>query len=439
MADDCTHDHGDNADFKTWAALGGDAVGTFTGNAYWFALVADLIREVATGSEPKDDILELSWPALGTGIFLALLCLFGTMKCHLTRNTNYQNGEKKSPVNDASFTTSQNVNNYNALIDSHQSTANDASSATSQNINSYNPLVDTENPASNPLSSVSEDKTLLTVNNGAEIGTTGWQKIALALDYVSHIGEYAGPFFFVFDLATTSSCSPQNQLIAHLAFTTASAFFALADVRTCKNNLIVKNRLDLGLAELEEEPERADWITKIGAVGEFVANITTQPYWSGGIVDDCLNLKPYKIGLSIPGMIVGSLFTVWMSPSTYYAHLTLNENNQTSNHPEKADLAKTRLHALQHVAVGGDSLSHVCDIASQITFVADLATKHNMSPPAKIITQCAATLFSTVCSLATIRTCRNSMKEKNFKHRSMNAEPAIDPHALISPSMSPVT
>lgn len=75
---------------------------------------------------------------------------------------------------------------------------------------------------------------------------------------------------------------------------------------------------------------------------------------------------------------------------------------------------ETSLTLLQRAALVGDFISHAGDIAGPITFVVDLASQY-LPKYGKIISQCGATLFGMMSSVANVRTCQNSMLEINEK------------------------
>lgn len=65
------------------------------------------------------------------------------------------------------------------------------------------------------------------------------------------------------------------------------------------------------------------------------------------------------------------------------------------------------------------------DIAGQLTFVASLGTLNaglDLPRWGKAVVQCGATLFGATCSIANLRTCRNSMLEYKNHVEETDAE-----------------
>lgn len=173
----------------------------------------------------------------------------------------------------------------------------------------------------------------------------------------------------------------------------------------------------------------ADVWTKLATAGEATASFISDAYWLGGLIDLAAQLDDAGYGLSWYGMGFGAAIALLTAAGSAYSHTALNLNHQ--HHPaehaeedrEREPLLKSSQHERQHqaanitipqkIALAGDFISHVGDIAGPITFVADIIAKDRLPLWGKALIQCGATLFGGVASVANVRSCRNSMYELN--------------------------
>ena len=191
------HHHEENeekADLLTNLGTIGESVSSFISDSYWLGTLFDL----ASGFEAE--ALGLSYYAIAVGATLAILSAGGAAYAH--RNLNQHHQKQKKIDEEAPAETS-------GLIDHshehhHEHTGEHADSHAGH---------------------------LTTI-----------QKLALVGDFVSHVGDYAGPIVFVTQLATGQKLPRWGKAIAQCGATLFGAVTSLADVRTCKNAMIDANR-----------------------------------------------------------------------------------------------------------------------------------------------------------------------------------------------------
>lgn len=173
----------------------------------------------------------------------------------------------------------------------------------------------------------------------------------------------------------------------------------------------------------------ADNWTNIAAAGEMVASFLSDSYWLGGLLDLATGLPEEALGLSYWGIGVGTVAALLSAGGAAYAHWMLNTVHQAADHTvsdEELPVAaaakdensnplvpKVQLTGKQKLALTGDYISHVGDIAGPITFVANLATKNGLPRWGKALIQCGATLYGGLASVANVRTCRDAMLKAN--------------------------
>ncbi len=182
--------------------------------------------------------------------------------------------------------------------------------------------------------------------------------------------------------------------------------------------------------------------TKLGTAGEIVSSLISDTYWLGGLIDVAFQLDDAGYGLSTYGMAFGTALAVMTAAGSGYAHNIVNRNHQKSSeqhahhaHDEEcghahADtqgmttpLADSHSHDKspsvslswpQKLALNGDFVSHVGDVAGPITFVADLAFPEQ-ARATQMVVRGLATAFGIFSSVANRQTCKKNMLESNAK------------------------
>lgn len=197
--------------------------------------------------------------------------------------------------------------------------------------------------------------------------------------------------------------------------------------------------------------KESDYWTKIATAGEYVASFVSDAYWLGTMLDTMVGFEEESsgaLGLSYYGLSFGVTLALLSAGGASYSHMALNTLHQeavstlpsagefccqdslstmeycgqssyppiSSQEVQKQPLLEDNLNKniglawYQNLALVGDYISHVGDVAGPLIFVSELATRNQDSPQwQKITVQCAATLFGGVSSVAGVRTCRNSM------------------------------
>lgn len=202
--------------------------------------------------------------------------------------------------------------------------------------------------------------------------------------------------------------------------------------------------------------KQADKWTKFAMIGEGVASFISDGYWMGGTIDLAFSLKDDGLGLSWYGLGFGAGLSLATAIGTAYAHTMLNLNhqeeeetpdettgliNQSDGHHHHHDhahaehhhdahahpAANSRLRPLQKLALVGDFISHTGDIAGPITFVAKIAAQERLPVWGTALIQCSATLFGGLASVANVRTCAKSMRDRN-RHANHELHVRNDQH-----------
>lgn len=174
----------------------------------------------------------------------------------------------------------------------------------------------------------------------------------------------------------------------------------------------------------------ADKWTNIAAAGELAASFISDAYWLATLFDVASGLPDSYIGLSVYGIGFGIVSACLSAGGAAYSHRVLNTIHQPDNlSTENVENGKNiqaiteetplvtnhvKLTTTQKLALIGDYISHVGDIAGPMTFVTNLATVHYKTPKwGRLVVQCGATLFGGIASVANVRSCKDAMLEKN--------------------------
>lgn len=173
-----------SADFWTKYSFASEIVTSYVSDAYWVGNVVDLGISFFANTEPA--ALGLTGYGLGIGLGIATVSAIGSSYCHYHLNLK------------------------------HQEILANQSNGTATHV-------------------IQSEITPLINNNSASL--KWYQKFALAGDFLSHVGEYAGPITFVIELATQNKIPPYGKLLTQCGATLFGISSSMADVRTCKNNL----------------------------------------------------------------------------------------------------------------------------------------------------------------------------------------------------------
>lgn len=168
-------------DIWTKFTLYSEVFTSYISDTYWFANVVDL----AIANEVPVSTIGVSWVGAGVGLALATMSSIGSSYCHYQVNLNFQNDNSANNISQAELT----------------------------------PLFDKDN-----------SKLLW------------YQKLALLGDFVSHIGDYAGPITFVIQLATGDKNPRFGKLITQCGATLFGAFASVSNLRVCSNNIKEMNK-----------------------------------------------------------------------------------------------------------------------------------------------------------------------------------------------------
>lgn len=179
----------------------------------------------------------------------------------------------------------------------------------------------------------------------------------------------------------------------------------------------------------------ADKWTNIAAVGEASASLISDGYWFASLFDIASGLKVDFIGLSYWGFGVGIAMGLLTAGGAMYCHRALNTyHQQTEEHGDdyaREHLTSTaqgindqvqvpthfnmnsKLTWFQVAALICDGASHAGDIVGPMTFVVNLATANSLPRWEKGLVQVVSTVFGGVCSVASVRSCRDSIIKSN--------------------------
>ncbi len=193
----CKHTHLIKGADK-WTKLGatGEAVASFISDAYWLGGLIDLIAQLDENS------VGLSWYGLGIGCALSFGLTVGSVYAHSVVNINHQEGH------------------IHQAYDEHL-----------------------HGPQRPQINSATEDTPIMArLANQEEDSLTTMQKLALASDFISHIGDIAGPITFVAEIAAKDRMSSWATALVQCGATLFGAAASVAGVRTCKNNMLRINQ-----------------------------------------------------------------------------------------------------------------------------------------------------------------------------------------------------
>ena len=192
------------------------------------------------------------------------------------------------------------------------------------------------------------------------------------------------------------------------------------------------------MPQCQHHHQQADTWTNIATVGEASASFISDAYWLGTLFDITSGCAVETLGLSFYGLGFGAIMALLSASGAAYSHRTLNTHHQPKHNQEPVDSKNgelqqystisivenkgsindgqplpshkhTHLTVLQKLALVGDFVSHVGDIAGPLTFVVNLATNNSLSRWGKVLAQCGASLFGGISTVANVRTCKDAM------------------------------
>lgn len=174
--------------------------------------------------------------------------------------------------------------------------------------------------------------------------------------------------------------------------------------------------------------QKADGWTNLAAAGEAITSFAADSYWMATLFDIIAANEADALGMSYVGMGIGFGLACLSSLGAAYCHRALNHTHQQpTTDPELATLTprpataiddhEKHLTLAQKAALVGDFISHTTDIASPLTFVISLAGGNAFPRWAKGVVYGASSLFGGFCSVAGVRTCKNTLEDHNKTHR----------------------
>ena len=289
-----------------------------------------------------------------------------------------------------------------------------------------------KNHQSTPQANIQQDKCKTTAL--APQTLTSLQTLSLVGDFISHVGDLAGPIIFVINIATSNHLPRWGKVSAQLIAFIFASICSIANVRTCKNAMKnaqpCTNTTPIKQTQYKRKPsteacasnhhnhQHADTWTNTAAGGEAITSFISDTYWLATLFDLVSNGKAKLIGLSYAGLIFGAIMAVLSAAGAAYAHRALNKNHQSpaqakkihQDKCKKVALTRQPLTSLQTLSLVGDFISHVGDLTGPIIFVINLATSNHLPRWGKVLAQLIAFIFGSICSIANVRTCKNAMK-----------------------------
>lgn len=206
----CRHAHHQQttADIWTKLAAAGEGTASLISDAYWIGGLIDLAAQL------DDDGYGLSWYGMGFGTALALVTAAGSAYSHTMLNLNHQ---REEITHDHICKTDQQITETDHLI------TNDEDEEHSHD-------QDEEHHHDHDHSHDHDGK------------LTWLQYAALAGDYISHIGDIAGPITFIADIAAKDRLPLWGKALVQCGATLFGGISSVANVRSCKNSIEELNK-----------------------------------------------------------------------------------------------------------------------------------------------------------------------------------------------------
>lgn len=162
--------------------------------------------------------------------------------------------------------------------------------------------------------------------------------------------------------------------------------------------------------QCNHDHKHADKWTNLNAFGAGATGYISNAFWIANLFDDISGLKGTVLPISWAGLAFGLAVSALTTAGATYSHYVLNRNHQNSTGESGALLAhKSKLTVFKKLALAGDFIVHVGEIAGPITFIIALATNNTLDRRAKTLIQCGSILFGGIVSIAPVRTCYQSM------------------------------
>jgi hypothetical protein len=175
--------------------------------------------------------------------------------------------------------------------------------------------------------------------------------------------------------------------------------------------------------------EEADLWTNVSTVIETVSGFISDAYWLGSVHDTIRGVEVDTLGLSYEGLGIGMAIALLSSVGASYCHRVLNTRHQG---PQKTVIinettipypnprheidpllnAHVKLSWLEWLALLGDYLSHIGEIAGPLTFISKLAGEDKLRPAEKAAVESTAALLGIVGAFAGVRTCHRALLEQ---------------------------
>ena len=227
----CKHTHlAKNADKWTIFGAAGEAVASFISDAYWLGGLIDLMAQLDEGG------VGLSWYGLGIGCALSLGLTIGSVYAHSVVNINHQEGHAHE--HHRGHAHGQSHKHDSLLAEQGENHAHSIG-----NINHQEEHPHEHHKGHAHGQSLKEHDSLLAERGDDQHAhLTMMQKAALVGDFISHVGDIAGPITFVAEIAAKDRMPAWGTALVQCSATLFGAAASVAGVRTCKNNMLLLNR-----------------------------------------------------------------------------------------------------------------------------------------------------------------------------------------------------
>lgn len=182
------------------------------------------------------------------------------------------------------------------------------------------------------------------------------------------------------------------------------------------------------------ENQSSDFWTKLSAGVNSVASYLSNTYWLYGCINalvasvqNLINAEDEPSAEIYGSAVLAAVLALGVAAGDTYCHYQLNKSHETTNsdierqclniNGEQAE-GNAKLSLLQTLALIGDYVSHVGDIAAPLTFIAQLVADNKDlfdSPEAALIINTILFVIGSLGSVADVRTCKRNLQEMNEK------------------------
>lgn len=172
----------------------------------------------------------------------------------------------------------------------------------------------------------------------------------------------------------------------------------------------------------QNNEHHADKWTNLSAFGEALASLSDAYLWAC-LYDLFTGSKKQIFGVSWAGLFFGLAIAALSAGGAANCHRTVDGKFQTDNQKTKTDLEQQELpqaykplSIIQIFSLIGDLIAHSADISDPLGLLAFLLFSlilGNLPTWAKMVIQTCIVIIGVIGSLASVRTCKNSMIEVN--------------------------